>query len=420
MAANGPTYQRTPRSRRIAATSRITAQRVHGDALEPAQPARREVGHLGEVEAARRGGGGDEEGDPQRGVVDGGDELGRGGRTGAQQAGDDQHEGAGQRHQGQQGEEQLRCVDVHGPEVWALPLGSGRARSRIRDRARSDDVLRRFAPGCAGTGDGSSVRRRMSSVVQELRRTRRGRRLGDLEWFDVAYKVYIAALVGGGVIVWLSGLVTDDPASAGAGRDVLDHGPAVLGFAVAVAVGPRPAQRQRRRPDLRRGRRRPPPPAGPGAPTRRAGPPRRPAPALGGVRRRPRRRASPASWPPVACPGRRRPGPPAVPSPVPPPGPCSSPPPCSSTSGGSLAGWRPALAVIVLAVQGSGHRRRVPRAVRHDRQRRPLGHAPGARRPRRRRRRARAGDRRRRWSPGGCAWRPSCAAPTSCRSCGSP
>ncbi|MET0460114.1 MAG: hypothetical protein ABW195_12765 [Ilumatobacteraceae bacterium] len=76
----------------------------------------------------------------------------------------------------------------------------------------------------------------MSSVVQELRRARRGRRLGDLEWFDVAYKVYIAALVGGGVIVWLSGLVTDTEATPAQVADVLEHGPVVLGFVVAVAI----------------------------------------------------------------------------------------------------------------------------------------------------------------------------------------
>ena len=82
----------------------------------------------------------------------------------------------------------------------------------------------------------ASVGRRMSSVVQAMRRTRRVRRLGELEWFDVAYRVYLAALVGGGVILWLSGLVTDEPATAEQIADVLAHGPAVLGMAVAVAV----------------------------------------------------------------------------------------------------------------------------------------------------------------------------------------
>ena len=76
----------------------------------------------------------------------------------------------------------------------------------------------------------------MSSVLHELRRARRVRRLGDLEWFEVAYRVYLAALVGGGVVIWLSGLVTDTPATPAEIADVLAHGPAVLGAAVAVAI----------------------------------------------------------------------------------------------------------------------------------------------------------------------------------------
>ena len=52
-------------------------ERVHGDALEPAQPAGHVVGDLGEVQAAGRRHGGDEEGDPQGGIVDGADDRRR-------------------------------------------------------------------------------------------------------------------------------------------------------------------------------------------------------------------------------------------------------------------------------------------------------------------------------------------------------
>ncbi len=74
------------------------------------------------------------------------------------------------------------------------------------------------------------------STLQELRRTRRVRRLGDLEWFDIAYRVYLAALVGGGVVLWASDLVTDEPATAAEIADLTDRGPAVLGLALAAAV----------------------------------------------------------------------------------------------------------------------------------------------------------------------------------------
>src|SRR5215216_3756888 len=76
----------------------------------------------------------------------------------------------------------------------------------------------------------------MSSVVQEMRRTRRVRRLGSLEWFEIAYRVYLAALVGGGIVLWLSGLVSDEPASPSQIADVLEHGPAVLGAGLALAI----------------------------------------------------------------------------------------------------------------------------------------------------------------------------------------
>ena len=68
----------------------------------------------------------------------------------------------------------------------------------------------------------------MASVVAQMRRARRLRRLGSLEWFEIAYRVYLAALVGGGVVLWLSGLVSDDPATASQIAALNEHGPAVI------------------------------------------------------------------------------------------------------------------------------------------------------------------------------------------------
>ena len=43
-------------------------------------------------------------------------------------------------------------------------------------------------------------------VLYDLRRRRKRRRLGDIEWFDAAYRVYLVALFGGGtVLCWLAG-----------------------------------------------------------------------------------------------------------------------------------------------------------------------------------------------------------------------
>ena len=74
-----------------------------------------------------------------------------------------------------------------------------------------------------------------AATVRELRRARRTRRLGQLEWFEIAYRVYLTALVGGVIIAWLSGLVQDDPVTSAQLADILEYGPGVLGlFAVAA------------------------------------------------------------------------------------------------------------------------------------------------------------------------------------------
>jgi hypothetical protein len=74
------------------------------------------------------------------------------------------------------------------------------------------------------------------SALSDLRRTRRRRRLGDTEWFDVAYHVYLAAFLGGGAAIVLSGYVGDTPLSDDGVNRVLTHGPAVLGVLVAITV----------------------------------------------------------------------------------------------------------------------------------------------------------------------------------------
>jgi hypothetical protein len=79
----------------------------------------------------------------------------------------------------------------------------------------------------------------MSSTVRDLRRARRVRRLGDLEWFEIAYRVYLTAIVGGLAVMWLSDLVSDDPVTASQLASVRERGATLLGlFAVAaVAFG---------------------------------------------------------------------------------------------------------------------------------------------------------------------------------------
>src|SRR5688572_26789998 len=75
-----------------------------------------------------------------------------------------------------------------------------------------------------------------STALHEMRRTRQKRRLGELEWFEIAYRVYLAALFGGLAVMWLSDLVTDEPATADQLADVAERGPAVIGLVVIAAV----------------------------------------------------------------------------------------------------------------------------------------------------------------------------------------
>jgi len=76
-------------------------------------------------------------------------------------------------------------------------------------------------------------------TLKDLRRTRQRRRLGDTDWYEIAYRVYLFGLVGLAVVVWLSdavdGAIGDEVDTA----DLLARGPAVIGLFVvgAFALG---------------------------------------------------------------------------------------------------------------------------------------------------------------------------------------
>ena len=72
-------------------------------------------------------------------------------------------------------------------------------------------------------------------TLAELRKTRQRRRLGDTDWYDIAYRVYLFALVGLTLVVWVSdaidGVIGDGIDSA----DLLERGPAIIGLLVVAA-----------------------------------------------------------------------------------------------------------------------------------------------------------------------------------------
>ncbi|HAP76007.1 MAG TPA: hypothetical protein DCR14_08000, partial [Acidimicrobiaceae bacterium] len=73
-------------------------------------------------------------------------------------------------------------------------------------------------------------------ALRDLRRTRQLHRLGSLDWFDVAYRVYLFGIFGGGLVLWVSSSVRDAEADAATVADVVAHGPALLGLIATVAV----------------------------------------------------------------------------------------------------------------------------------------------------------------------------------------
>jgi hypothetical protein len=72
-------------------------------------------------------------------------------------------------------------------------------------------------------------------VLYDLRRRRKRHRLGDIEWFDAAYRVYLVALFGGGTVLWISSSITDTDASATAIADIARNGPELIGMITALA-----------------------------------------------------------------------------------------------------------------------------------------------------------------------------------------
>ena len=73
-------------------------------------------------------------------------------------------------------------------------------------------------------------------ALHAMRRTRRRHRIQDLEWFEALYRVYITALIVGGVILFLSGFVKDADLTASELENVTQYGPNVLGLATALVV----------------------------------------------------------------------------------------------------------------------------------------------------------------------------------------
>jgi hypothetical protein len=81
-----------------------------------------------------------------------------------------------------------------------------------------------------------STEQGQTAALGELRAARRRRFVADLDVMEVLYRVYLAAIFGGIALAVIAGWVEEAPATAGAIADMKEHGPAVLGLVLALAV----------------------------------------------------------------------------------------------------------------------------------------------------------------------------------------
>ena len=73
-------------------------------------------------------------------------------------------------------------------------------------------------------------------ALRAMRRTRQRHRLGNIEWFDAAYRAYLVGIFGGGSVLWISSSVQDATVSAAAAADFAQQAPAILGLFTAFVL----------------------------------------------------------------------------------------------------------------------------------------------------------------------------------------
>jgi len=180
---------------------------VHADALVPAQLARRVVRDLAEVQAAQHRRAGQEQREPHRVLAGDPHDLGTGRGGTGDGHGRREHERTREGREREHRAEHLHRLGVHSS---ILPCRGGRM---------------------VGVTTATSVG---IAALRDMRTDRRKRRVADMEWFELLYRVYLAALIGGFVILYLSSLVQDAPFTASQFDAVITDGPRAAGLVMAV------------------------------------------------------------------------------------------------------------------------------------------------------------------------------------------
>jgi len=77
--------------------------------------------------------------------------------------------------------------------------------------------------------------RTSKATLNDLRKTRQSRRLGDTDWYDIAYRVYLVGLVGLALVVWVSDAVDGAIGDGIDSADLLARGPSIIGLLLVAA-----------------------------------------------------------------------------------------------------------------------------------------------------------------------------------------
>ena len=73
-------------------------------------------------------------------------------------------------------------------------------------------------------------------ALHAMRAERRKHRVADMDWFEALYRVYISAFLGGGAILFLSGLSGDKPLLGSDLQNVITHTPHAVGLVASIVV----------------------------------------------------------------------------------------------------------------------------------------------------------------------------------------
>ena len=109
------------------------------------------------------------------------------------------------------------------------PSETGTSRSGTSETGTSGSGTSRSGTSGSGTSTGAAA-------LVALRRARQRRRLGELDWFEVAYRVYLMGGFGGGAVLWISASIHDSTAAADTVTRIAAGAPGWLGLVVAVSL----------------------------------------------------------------------------------------------------------------------------------------------------------------------------------------